>query len=111
MFVDLLAGSTFISPVAKVAEVTVLDTIFVAITLADEFESNLHLLCESQRFYLDGLSLWTALRCYADGKCDLAAKEERRRGSQRANLPFLSLQELQKESIEKFPHSINVKTN
>ena len=82
MFIDLLAGSTFIGPVTKVAEVTVLDTIFVAFTLTGEVENNLHLLRKSQRFYLDGLRLallWTALRCHADGKCDLVVKELRRK--------------------------------
>lgn len=78
MLIDLLAGSTFIGPVTKVAEVTVLDTILVTFTLTDKIESNLHLLCKSQWLYLDGLRLallWTALRCHADGKCDLVAKE------------------------------------
>lgn len=43
-------------------------------TVTDEVEDNLHLLCESQGLYLDGLTLafiWTALRCHSDVKVDL----------------------------------------
>lgn len=74
MLTDLLAGSTLVGPVTKVAELTVLDTIFVAFTLTDEVEGNLHLLCESQGFYFDGLRLAffrAALRCHTDAECDL----------------------------------------
>lgn len=60
------------------AELTVLDTFFVAFTLADEFEGNLHLLCKSQGLYLNGLRLAlfrTALRGHTDVKSDLGVKE------------------------------------
>lgn len=53
------------------AEITVLDSILVAIALTDEVQGNLHLLCESQRLYLDGLRLsllWTAFRFHADAE-------------------------------------------
>lgn len=76
--INSLAGSTLIGAITKVAEWTVLDTVLVAFTLTDEVEGNLHLLCESQGLYLDGLGLplfWTALRSHTDGKCDLALKE------------------------------------
>ena len=78
MLTDLLAGSTLVGPVSKVAEVTVLDALLVALTLTDEVEDDLHLLCESQRLYLNGLRLalfGTALRCHADGKQYLQKKE------------------------------------
>lgn len=87
MFVDLLAGSTFVSSVSEVAEFAVLDTVFVAFAFTYEIESNLHLLCESQRFYLDGLRLAflrTAFSCHTDSECDLAAKgiKEKKGGSE-----------------------------
>lgn len=78
MFTDLLAGSALVGPVTKVAERTVLDTLLVAFTLTDEVERDLHLLCESQGLYLDGLGLalfGTALRCHADGEHDLGMRE------------------------------------
>lgn len=75
---DLLAGSTLVGPVSKVAERTVLHAVLVAFTLTDEVEGNLHLLCESQGLDLDGLRFAffrTALRGHADAKCDLGVKE------------------------------------
>lgn len=74
VFTDLPAGSTLIGPIPKVAILTVLDTVLLAFTLTDEVEGNLHLLCESQGLYLNGLSFalfWTALRCHTDIKRDL----------------------------------------
>lgn len=74
VFTDLLAGSTLIGSIAKVALWTVLDTLLVTFTFTDEVEGNLHFLCESQGLYLNGLRLalfWTALRCHTDAKHDL----------------------------------------
>jgi len=51
----LLAGSTLIGPI--VAVWTFLDASLVAFTLTDKVEDNLHLLSESQRLYLNDLSL------------------------------------------------------
>lgn len=73
-FTDLLAGSTLISPITKVAEFTVLDTLLAAFTFTDEAEGNLHFLRESQGLYLNGLRLalfWTAVRCHTDAEHDL----------------------------------------
>lgn len=56
------------------AEVTVADGVLVALALADEVEDDFHLLCKSQGFDLDGLTLaffGAALRCHADVECDL----------------------------------------
>lgn len=81
MFTDSLAGTTLVGSVAKVAELTVLDAVLVAVTLADEFEGNLHLLCKSQGLYLDGVRLAlfrAALRCHTDVERDLGMKAERR---------------------------------
>ncbi len=78
MLTDSLAGSTLVGPVTIVAELTVLDTFLVALTLTDEVEGNLHFLSESKGLYLNGLWLAffrTALRCHTDAKCDLQAKE------------------------------------
>lgn len=78
MFTDLPAGSTLIGPIPKVAIWTVLDTKLLAFTLTDEFKGNLHLLCESQRLYLNGLRFalfWTALRFHTDIKRDLWTKQ------------------------------------
>lgn len=75
---DLLAGSTLIGPITKVAELTVLDTFLVALTLADKVEGYLHLLCKSQGLYLNGLRFAlfrTALRYHTDAKRDLGVKE------------------------------------
>lgn len=75
---DLLAGSTLVGPVAKVAELTVIDTILVAFALTDKVEGDLHLLCKSQGLYLNDLGLasfWAALRCHTDAKHDLGMKE------------------------------------
>lgn len=69
-----LAGSTFEGPVTKVALLTVLNAIFVAFTLTDEVEGNLHLLCKSQGLDFNDLRLvlfGTALRCHTDAKHDL----------------------------------------
>lgn len=75
---NLLAGSTLIGPVSKVAKRTVLNSLLVAFTLTDEVEGNLHLLCESQGLDLDGLRFAffrTALRGHTDAKCNLGVKE------------------------------------
>ena len=77
MVIDSLAGSTFIGPVTKVAEWTVLDTVLVAFALTNEVEGDLHLLRKSQGLYLDDLRLAlfrTALRCHTDAKHHLGMK-------------------------------------
>ena len=74
LITDLLAGSTLIRPITKVAEFTVLDALLLAFTVTDEVECNLHFLCESQGLYFNGLRLaffWTALGCHTDVKHDL----------------------------------------
>lgn len=47
IFTGLLAGSTLVGPVTKVAQWAVLDAILVALTLTDEVEDDLHLLCKT----------------------------------------------------------------
>lgn len=78
MYSDLLAGSTFVGAVAMVAEVTVHDAVLVALTLTDEVEDDLHLLCESQGLYLDRLRLallWTGLGCHTDAEYHLTERK------------------------------------
>lgn len=53
----LPAGSTFEGPITKVAHFTVLDASLMAVTFTDEPEGHLHLLCETQRLYLNHLLL------------------------------------------------------
>lgn len=73
----LLAGSTFVGPIARAADWTVLDAVLVALTLTDEFEDDLHLLCKSQGLDFNDLRLalfGTALRCHTDAKRDLGRR-------------------------------------
>lgn len=63
-FADLLAVSTLIGAVTKVAFGTVDNTVLVAFALADEVEGDLQLFCESKGLDLNGLRfslLWAAL--------------------------------------------------
>lgn len=82
---NILAVSTLISPVTKVAECTVLDTFLLTFTPTDEVKGNLHLFRESKGFYLNGLrlsSFWTTLWCHTDAKFDLWEMEQWKRSDQ-----------------------------
>lgn len=58
----LLAGATLKGPIALVALFTLRLSTFRTLTVTNEVENHLHLLCEAQRFDFDGLTLafgWT----------------------------------------------------